>query len=182
MDLPNDNVSNLPLNVTELPQISHLNLQSLAPIYLKVRLALSGLFFALVLIIGVVALYQTVMPLSQTQSPIVKNILWLILVLAVFNLIYIYFADQQKKYALRELDLHFSSGLIFRKTVSQPILRIQHVELKRGPVERKVGLAKLQVFSAGGAMHTFEIPGLTLKEAEAIRQFIISHKDANING
>lgn len=182
MDLPHDHVSNLSLNVDELPKTSHLQLQSLAPIYPKVRLGLSGFFFGVLLIIGGVALKQTIKPLPTTAVPIIEYILLVIATVAVIELIYIYFADQQKKYALRELDLHFTSGLIFRKTVSQPILRIQHVELKRGPIDRKVGLAKLQVFSAGGAMHTFEIPGLPIEEAESIRQFILSHKDANNNG
>ena len=61
--------------------------------------------------------------------------------------------------------------------MSQPITRIQHIELKRGPIERKVGLARLQVFSAGGEMHTFEIPGLPLETAQQLRQFILQHKD-----
>ena len=111
--------------------------------------------------------------------PIIQYILMGVAILASVSLIYVFFADKKKSYALRELDLHYTSGLIFRKTVSQPILRVQHVELKRGPVDRKTGLAKLQVFSAGGALHTFEIPGLPVADAEAIRQFIISHKDAN---
>lgn len=182
MDLPHDNVSNLSLAVDDLPKINQLDQQSLAPIYPKIRLALTFCFFSVLLIIGGIVLNQTIKPLPTAAVPIINYILLLIAIVAVVELIYIYLADQQKKYALRELDLHFTSGLIFRKTVSQPILRIQHVELKRGPIDRKVGLAKLQVFSAGGAMHTFEIPGLPVEDAEAIRQFIISHKDANNNG
>lgn len=182
MDLPHDNVSNLSLNVDELPKISQLQQQSLAPIYPKVRLALTSIFFSVLLIIGGITLKQTIKPLPTSAVPIIEYILLVIAIVAIIEIVYIFFADRQKKYALRELDLHFTSGLIFRKTVSQPILRIQHVELKRGPIDRKVGLAKLQVFSAGGAMHTFEIPGLPIEEAESIRQFIISHKDAKNNG
>ncbi|MDU0354869.1 PH domain-containing protein [Paraglaciecola aquimarina] len=91
-------------------------------------------------------------------------------------------ADKQKYYALRELDVHFSSGLFFKKMVSQPISRIQHIELKRGPIERKAGLASLQVFSAGGAMHTFEIPGLPFANAQQLRQIILKHKSVLTHG
>ncbi|TRX58188.1 PH domain-containing protein [Thalassomonas sp. M1454] len=108
--------------------------------------------------------------------------LWVIGSIGLLKYLYSYFADPKKKYALREQDISYQSGLIFRKTVSQPILRVQHVELKRGPVERKVGLASLQVFSAGGAMHTFEVPGLDYDNAENIRQYILSHKDLNQHG
>ncbi|GHE87840.1 PH domain-containing protein [Thalassotalea profundi] len=179
MDLPHDNFSNQALSAEQLPKINQLNQQPLAPIYPKVRLALTASIFSILLIIGVLILNQPIIPLPDNATPIIHNILLMIAILAVVILIYIYFADQKKSYALRELDLHFTSGLVFRKTVSQPILRIQHVELKRGPIDRKVGLAKLQVFSAGGALHTFEIPGLPVEDAESIRQFIISHKDAN---
>ncbi len=95
---------------------------------------------------------------------------------------YCHFADPCKAYNLREQDISYRCGLIFSKVISQPILRIQHVELKRGPIDRKLGLAKLQVFSAGGALHTFEIPGLELEKAEQLRQFILSHKDLTIHG
>jgi len=74
------------------------------------------------------------------------------------------------------------SGLIFKKTVTQPILRIQHIELKQGPIDRKLKLANIQAFSAGGATHTFEIPGLEIKKAEALRQFVLDHKDMNNHG
>ncbi|WP_395341169.1 PH domain-containing protein [Ningiella sp. W23] len=101
--------------------------------------------------------------------------------LGVVNISYHFFADPKIKYALREQDLHFQSGLFFRRLVSQPILRIQHIELKRGPIERKANLATLQVFSAGGMSHTFEIPGLPYEKAVSLRQFIIDHRDLSID-
>ena len=61
-------------------------------------------------------------------------------------------------------------------------MRIQHIEIERGPLERSAGLATLQVFSAGGAHHTFEIPGLTYEKAIELRQFILNHKDVSQNG
>jgi hypothetical protein len=35
----------------------------------------------------------------------------------------------------------------------------------------------LQVFSAGGDMHTFQIPGLPVETAQQLRHFILQHKD-----
>ncbi len=90
---------------------------------------------------------------------------------------YHFFADPLIQFALRENDLNLQSGLFFRSLVSQPILRIQHIELKRGPIERKVKLASLQVFSAGGISHTFSIPGLEYEEAIKLRKFILEHRD-----
>jgi membrane protein YdbS with pleckstrin-like domain len=101
---------------------------------------------------------------------------WALGLLGFAITVYCKLADPLKTYALREHDLSYSAGLIFKKTITQPILRIQHIELKRGPIERKVGLATLQVFSAGGALDTFEIPGLPLNEAQKLREFILRYK------
>jgi membrane protein YdbS with pleckstrin-like domain len=92
------------------------------------------------------------------------------------------FADQRVAYALREHDVGFRWGLLFRHTVIQPLSRIQHIELKRGPIERSAGLATLQVFSAGGGAHTFEIPGLPVEQAQGLRQFILQHQDLQHGG
>ncbi len=135
------------------------------------------------LIIGIgIIKYQSFIDISTTTKGLMVNIVWAITIFSLLFSFYKALADVRKFYALRDQDISFTSGVVFKKTVSQPILRIQHVELKRGPIDRKIGLAKLQVFSAGGAMHTFEILGLKLDDAESIRQYILSHKDANHYG
>lgn len=90
-------------------------------------------------------------------------------------------ADKNKGYAIREHDFSYRSGVIFQSVVSQPILRIQHVELKHGPIDRHFGLANLQIFSAGGAMHTFAIPGLPEEQARKIRSYVLTHSDIAAN-
>ncbi|NMH61456.1 PH domain-containing protein [Alteromonas ponticola] len=97
--------------------------------------------------------------------------------LGIWSFAYHWFADPLIRYAIRQQDLILHKGLVFRKVTCQPILRVQHIELKRGPFERLAGLARLQVFSAGGSAHTFEIPGLPVTTAVQLRQFILDHKD-----
>lgn len=103
---------------------------------------------------------------------------WVITCLFLLFALYVTKSDPIKAYALREHDISFKTGLIFRRLVTQPIVRIQHVELKQGPLERRYNIAALVAFSAGGASHTFEIPGLDLVEAEQMRQYILSHREA----
>jgi len=173
----NDGISN-----SELPLLSNLKFESLSPAYAQANRYIdlfSTLF--LVSLLYIIQL-QNIYPLSQEVINVFRYIIWGVAFVGTLSLIYTILADKRKFYALREQDLSYKSGLIFRKTVSQPMLRIQHVELKRGPIDRKVGLAKLQVFSAGGALHTFELPGLPLEKAETIRQFILDHKDVNHHG
>ncbi|TLU65410.1 PH domain-containing protein [Thalassotalea litorea] len=138
-----------------------------------------SLFFPLLLVI-LVSLPKGLLP--EALSPVLTVIFSILSGVFFLYFIYLWFAEPIKAYALREQDLSYRSGLLFRKVITQPIARIQHVELKRGPLDRRFELAKLQVFSAGGAMHTFEIPGLELKKAQAIRQFILSHKGGSNDG
>lgn len=99
-------------------------------------------------------------------------------VMGILIAIYRRYADPRKAYALRDHDLSFRSGLWFVTVVTQPIVRIQHVELNQGPVERRYDLTNLLAFSAGGQQHTFSIPGLKRSEAERLRQFILQHRDS----
>jgi membrane protein YdbS with pleckstrin-like domain len=174
--------SNPTLLSTELPSIEKLAQQPIETVYAStnriINLSITLFFVMIVLVIK----YQSLIEISAGTEGIVIKIFLAVAVLSLLFTFYKALADVRKFYALREQDISFTSGVIFKKTVSQPILRIQHVELKRGPIDRKIGLANLQVFSAGGAMHTFEIPGLKLDDAESIRQFILSHKDANHHG
>ena len=126
--------------------------------------------------------FQPLIDLSTKLSALLPYCIWALGLIGLLKTIHNSYADVRKRYALRELDLNYSCGLFFYKTFSQPITRIQHIELKRGPVERYFGLATLQVFSAGGATHTFEIPGLPLESAHKLRQFILQHKDISKNG
>ncbi len=174
--------SNQALLLTDIPSIEKLAQQPVEAVYAStnriINLSITILFGVLALFIN----YQSFIDVSASIEDVLINTVWVITAFTLLFTFYKALADVRKFYALREQDISFTSGVLFKKTVSQPILRVQHVELKRGPIDRKIGLAKLQVFSAGGAMHTFEIPGLKLDDAESIRQFILSHKDANHHG
>jgi membrane protein YdbS with pleckstrin-like domain len=174
--------SNQPVASTELPQLVQLKLVALSPAYAKSNRYIGFLSTLLLLVILFIIQQQSFFPLPDEVANVFTFIIWGVAFIGFIRTVYTIIADKRKFYTLREQDLSYQSGVVFRKTVSQPMLRIQHVELKRGPIDRKIGLAKLQVFSAGGAMHTFEIPGLPVETAETIRQFILDHKDVNHHG
>ena len=174
--------SNQAISLDDIPSIEKLSQQPIEAIYASTNRIINLTVTLFIVMIALLIKYQSFIDISINTEVLITNIVWVISALTLLFTFYKALADVRKFYALRQHDISFTSGLIFKKTVSQPILRIQHVELKRGPIDRKVGLAKLQVFSAGGAMHTFEIPGLKLDDAESIRQYILSHKDANHHG
>lgn len=160
-----------------LPSIREIEFQPLARQYRAIHMLSWLLMLAVPLLLVTLYRYQPFWPAPSGFAAIYTLIVSALGVALVLIQIYLFFADARKGYALREGDLHFRSGLFFISHVCQPILRIQHIELKRGPLERMANLATLQVFSAGGAMHTFQIEGLPESTAINIREFILSHND-----
>lgn len=165
-----------------LPTILPLDKHPLSERYAPLNRLLNLSFTLLICMLCIALYFQSFIELPKVLHDFIPYFIWVTALLGFFITWFSHARDQAKSYTLRELDLHYSSGLFFRKVVSQPITRIQHIELKRGPIERKVGLASLQVFSAGGELHTFEIPGLPVDKAQQLRQFILQHKDVVKHG
>ena len=169
--------SNNQLNVEDIPNLQSLALLPISKKYLAINIFSIGLIALVLLSIATGLKYQPFWSIPEDLLKAYPYIVTAIVALATIWALYHVFADVRIFYAIREQDISKQSGLIFRKLSCQPILRVQHVEVNRGPLDRWAGLASLQVFSAGGEMHTFEIPGLTLDKAEQLREFILAHKD-----
>lgn len=174
--------SNANVSTEQLPAILTLDKQSLSEQYAPLNRVLNLSFTLLICLIGMALYFQSLIDLPKELLNSMPFVIFGIAILGFINTWYSHQCDKAKFYAIRESDLHYASGLFFRNVVSQPITRIQHIELKRGPIERKAGLATLQVFSAGGDMHTFQIPGLPVETAQQLRQFILQHKDVVKHG
>ena len=82
-------------------------------------------------------------------------------------------AHERWGWALREHDLVISHGVLLHQVVSIPAGRIQHVDVHQGPIERALGLARLQIFTASGGGADGEIPGLTRATADALRERLV---------
>lgn len=72
-------------------------------------------------------------------------------------------------YQLREHDLSLRSGVIRHRVETIPYSRVQHVSVGRGVIERALGLATLQLSSAGPDI---AVPGLSVDDAERIKQVV----------
>lgn len=65
-----------------------------------------------------------------------------------------------------------SRGIFFREHAVVPWSRVQHVDIKHGPLDRRFGLARLQVHTASASTDA-DLPGLAAEEAEQLRLEII---------
>ena len=79
------------------------------------------------------------------------------------------FAFERWGYVVRDSDLLVTHGVFFREVVALPTARIQHVDMRQGPLEQWMGLARIQVYTASGMGSDAVIPGLDIDVADALR-------------
>jgi len=76
-------------------------------------------------------------------------------------------------YRLRDDDLVFRRGIMWRRMVAVPYGRMQLIDITRGPIARMLGLAELKFVTAAAATAVV-IPGLPEAEAEALRDRLVA--------
>ena len=84
------------------------------------------------------------------------------------------------RYAVDEKLMRMRYGILFHEERSIPINRMQHADLTRGPIERLFGLASLVVFSAGNEGSAFRVPGIAVRDAEGLRDRILSARGDDV--
>jgi uncharacterized protein len=80
-------------------------------------------------------------------------------------------------FRLGEGFFEFRSGIFWKSSVMIPLSRIQHIDLLRGPLEQRYGLASLVLHTAGTSQASQTVPGLEVGEAVRIRQRIAAAAD-----
>lgn len=73
------------------------------------------------------------------------------------------------RYEIREDEVDLQHGWLVQKRQLIPMSRIQHVDTRRGPLQRRFGLASVVFFTAAGSM---EIPALSQDVAANVRDRI----------
>lgn len=169
--------SNNVIPVADLPSLTSVVSEPISPAYRQLNLWLTSAIFGFIgLLLGIV-LVQPWFELPEPVPFILLLCLAGLLFIGAWIFTYHYFADPLIRFSIREQDLVLFKGLFFKDIICQPILRIQHIDIQRGPFERLAGLATLKVYSAGGSDHTLAIPGLPAETAERMRQFVLNHSD-----
>lgn len=70
------------------------------------------------------------------------------------------------RYDVTPTDVDLYHGVFTKKRVLVPLVRVQHVQTKQGPILRAHGLATVTISTAG---ESFEIPGLAEDAANELR-------------
>lgn len=78
---------------------------------------------------------------------------------------------------LDEQALGVRRGHLWQSESHVPVSRVQHLDLRRGPLERAAGLATLTVHTAGTRLNTVAIAGLDQADAERLRDRLARQLD-----
>ncbi len=73
------------------------------------------------------------------------------------------------QYEIRDDSLYLERGVLTKVKTVVPFVRIQHVDTKRSPIERLIGLASTIVYTAGSRGADVSVPGLALDSADDLQ-------------
>jgi membrane protein YdbS with pleckstrin-like domain len=159
--------------VTSFPEITKTDFKLIENKYLKVILINTFIGFIIIFVLVFFADYKSLFEL-------IENTIW-IYVGIFFGFISILLVKKigfkKRKYAVREKDISYEKGILFRSLTTVPFNRIQHVEIDEGPISRLFGLVSLSVFTAGDSSDDLKVSGLLKEEAKQIKEFISNKID-----
>lgn len=162
--------TNPDVDLATLPRFDEARLHALDPRYARLVLVVAALIeVPAVIVIAVVVARLDRIPIPGRLA-IVLGVVLLLAALAWFA----HQAASVIRYGVRRHDVIVRSGVFWKTEAVQPIKRIQHVEQVQGPLDKRVGLSTLKLFSAGTGHVTFQIPGLEVETAAALSRFILS--------
>ncbi|MCL1898954.1 MAG: PH domain-containing protein [Promicromonosporaceae bacterium] len=84
-------------------------------------------------------------------------------------------------YAERDEDLLIRKGIMWKTLTVVPYGRMQFVDVSVGPLQRKLGIATVQLHTASASTDA-TIPGLTPAEAERLRDRLAERGQAKLAG
>jgi len=169
--------TNTPVHIDALPSVAELEMHPLAPRYgtaLQRALAI-GIVGGWALTVAIDMVGGTL--LARLTTPVTISLAWIAVWMAAA--FWTARAVRMKSYNLREHDIIYRSGVIWRKWTAVPINRIQHVETHQGPFDRLFDLAALHIFTAGATRVDLQIPGLPADEAERLLHVLLERAGAD---
>ncbi len=161
---------NIQIDLDSLPKQEDLHFVPLERSYLNVSLITVLLFWSAIFIFAFIG-----PSLAEIDVPEILLRLrpFVLIPLAVLTFLIAIFGFRKKGYALRDKDIMYKSGLIWKSITTIPFSRIQHCEVKEGPIERIFGLSSLHIYTAGGSSSDIDIPGLHPQGAQDIKEFVL---------
>ncbi|OYU81243.1 MAG: hypothetical protein CFE23_05625 [Flavobacterium sp. BFFFF1] len=170
-----ENFTNNKIDTAQLPRFEAVELTKLHRFYWKVVLINTLIVMIIVGIVLGVASYNLEEWIDYQMEISTGYVAFTALLVFFLRL-----GFRKKAFAFREHDVIYRRGVIATNTIVIPYNRVQHVSLHEGFVSRMFGLAKVEIFTAGGGSSDIEIPGIEKAEAENIKQLLMGKIQKNL--
>lgn len=157
------------------PEIATISAEGLTPVdpaYVSV-LRMMVLFNALPLAAGLTVADWLAIRAADGPVGLLTTAAWLLAVIAVVTIPSRRYASIG--YTLGAAELRVARGFFFRVDTIVPFVRVQHIDVGQGPVERYYGLSHLVVHTSGTHNSTVTLPGLPSATAAVMRDAIRGH-------
>ena len=158
------------VNVNDLPKVESITFVPLEKDYLKVLIWSRVISLST---IGILLLITILVVPESIPRILIKGVPGLYAAYVVWVFISTVKGFKHKAYAIRERDILYKSGWLWRSITTAPFSRVQHLRIDQGPIERQFKLSKLKIFTAGGSSSDISIPGLNPQMAKELKEFIV---------
>jgi uncharacterized protein len=85
-----------------------------------------------------------------------------------------------RSYRVDDAGIEIRSGVLWRAVSNVPRSRVQHTDVAQGPLERKYGLGRLIIYTAGTQHSRVELPGLEHQTALLIRDQLLPRQTVDV--
>lgn len=168
---------NAQVEIAELPKSNSIQFEALLLKYKKLQ------FIQAIILFIIISVVIFVFDLINDFPSFLRYTAWgFWAIWTILRLILIHVGFKFKGYAIRELDVHYKSGFINRKTITVPVNRIQHMEIRQGIFSRILGLSKLKLFTAGDSSSDLSLRGISPETAQQLKEMLtakINHDEQN---
>lgn len=83
------------------------------------------------------------------------------------------YSHRYASYTLDPLGIEIRRGVVWRVVISVPRSRVQHTDVTQGPLERRYGLGRLVIYTAGSTHAQVALHGLDHRRALEIRDVLL---------
>jgi len=165
--------TNEQVKLGQLPSIQALEYSPLASNYPTLSAVQTGIFW----LIPVIPLIIIAIFVEDANIPL--PVFFIPPVFSILGAFISFRAAKARGYSVREKDIIYKQGLLWKKQTCVSFKRIQHIDISHGPIERHFGLTSIKFFTAGGALADLKISGLENEKAEKLRSYILKKIGVN---
>ncbi len=161
------------------PEVASEKFHSLDPNWVTTERIGGWIFTSVLLVAGLIGLSIVMFSFGLLQIVSVSCSIAFLLIAA--GLVWLTHVMPQKEFnhaswCLTDSGLEIRRGVWWRSQISVPLARVQHTDVHQGPLQRRFGLAKLTVHTAGTENSAVELTGLNFATAQRLRDALIENR------